>query len=888
MLLNNIISKTPEADPALDQQQLYALGLDHIRRLSRGLWTDHNIHDPGITMLELACYALTELAYRAHFPIEDLLAASPDNTSNKEQQFFTAREILPNRPLTANDYRKLLIDMVQVRNAWIVPVDECIYADILANELIFDDPRVKDPARKGIHEVPLRGLYKALLSFDESVGTDDRDTICTAAMKLLQINRNLCEDFVGVEVVEDCYYILCTELELMPNADENKVAARIQFEIERYLMPPVMNYSLTDMLQRKHADGAAYTVAEIFEGPALEHGFIDDAELEQADLRTEIRLSDIISIIMDIEGVRAVRDIIVKPLYPGNDPDDNAIMPDNKWIMPVPAGKRPRLSRQQGRMVCYKRGIPYLPEKIPFEIELQALNDALEAKLNNKNEEDIAVPRGRFRNTGAYQSFQQHFPVLYGLSDEGLPSNADEQRKALALQLKGYLLFFDQLMANYFAQLTNLRELFSRDPKVTQTYFAQRINSFADADRVYAAGVTDDLLYGLLENDSVALARRNRFADHLLSRVAEDFHHYVNIVQSAFGDGPERAISLKYDFLREYPTLGAERSLAYDNASKDEDAVWNTDNVSGLERRLAHLLGIRNFTRRNLSTIPHDMYPQVDKTPGDEFRFRIKHAVTGKILLSSSTYYASEDAARAEMNEAIQLAQNPESYQCRTTKEGKQHYFNIVNAENEVIARRIEYFDTTEEMNAAIETLMTFSKLYQTDSGEGMYLIENILLRPRRQDSPPGQDAPFMSICVDPNCTNCAEADPYSYRLHFVLPAYAGRFQNMEFRRFVEETIRTETPAHILPKICWVSADDMAEIESAYRDWISLPSDTGATNRTKMLKALNYALAKIKNIYPTQPLHDCGSAPDKPPFILNRFALGSQTTTQSISKDIKE
>ena len=306
-----------------------------------------------------------------------------------------------------------------------------------------------------------------------------------------------------------------------------------------------------------------------------------------------------------------------------------------------------------------------------------------------------------------------------------------------------------------------------------------------------------------------------------------------------------------------------------------------------MERRLAHLLGIQNFTRRNLSTIPHDMYPQVDKTPGDEFRFRIKHATTGKILLSSSTNYASEDAARAEMNEAIQSAQSPQSYQRRTTKDGKQHYFNIVNAKNEVIARRIEYFDTTEDMNAAIETLMAFMKLYQTDSGEGMYLIENILLRPRRQDSLPGQSAPFMPICVDPNCTNCAEADPYSYRLHFVLPAYAGRFQNMDFRRFVEETIRTETPAHLLPKVCWVNADDMAEIESAYRDWLSLPADASATNRSKVLKAFTYVLAKVKNTYPSQPLHGCGSDPKKPPFILNRFALGSQSAPAA-SPNIKE
>ena len=75
MLLKPTLSTAPEADPALDQQQLFAIGLDHVRRLSRRLWTDHNIHDPGITTLELLAYALTDLAYRARFPLEDLLDA---------------------------------------------------------------------------------------------------------------------------------------------------------------------------------------------------------------------------------------------------------------------------------------------------------------------------------------------------------------------------------------------------------------------------------------------------------------------------------------------------------------------------------------------------------------------------------------------------------------------------------------------------------------------------------------------------------------------------------------------------------------------------------------------------------------------------------------------
>jgi len=295
------------------------------------------------------------------------------------------------------------------------------------------------------------------------------------------------------------------------------------------------------------------------------------------------------------------------------------------------------------------------------------------------------------------------------------------------------------------------------------------------------------------------------------------------------------------------------------------------------------LLGIRDFSRRDLSTVPHDIYPEVDKTPGDEFRFRIKHIVSGKILLSSTRHYAAEDAARAEMSETVEMAQHLENYQCKTTNNGKQHYFNIVNAGNEVIARRIEYFDTAEAMNAAIETLMDFMVRYhQPDNGEGMFLIENILLRPHdRNDS-------FMPICIDPDCIDCAETDPYSYRLHFVLPAYAGRFLNMDFRRFVEETIRMETPAHILPKVCWISSEDMAAIESTYRDWISARADPGhaAGYKDKLQKFID-ALVAAKNVYPTQLLRDCGSDPNTPPFILGRFALGSQSIP-AVSPDIKE
>ncbi len=876
-MLTPTLSRAPEPDPALDQQQLYALGLDHVRRLSRRMWTDHNKHDPGITTLELLAYALTDLSYRAQFPIQDLLATETNNAQTMANQFFTPRQILPNRPLTVKDYRKLLIDLKGVKNAWVLPAEQHYFADTLKGELLRVHPNVP-----GIREIALKGLYKVLLEFDESeveenaeeTAEDLQTAIKAEAMVLLQANRNLCEDFVSIDTVEDHYYTLCAEIELESDADQSLIAAQIQFEVERYLAPPVLNYSLSEMLERTHQDGTAYTVAEVFEGPLLKHGFIDDTELDAAELRVELRLSDMISVIMDIPGVRAVRDIIVNPLNPGNSGADAAVAPENPWRLSVPAGKRPRLSESQGRLVFYKRTMPVSINTAKKAATLDALNNAQRTKLETVNEEDLPIPLGRFRNTASYVSFQHHFPVVYGLSEQGLPTQADAQldaqRKALALQLKGYLLFFDQVMANYFAQLSNMRELFSRTlPNSEETipsYFAQIVDSFPDALRLYKEGLSAETLRGLLESDSEALARRNRFFDHLLARFAEDFHHYVSIMHSAFGEGAASALATKSAFLNDYPQIGAERSLAYNATLAEEQDLWNSYNISGLERRLGRLLDIAGIYRRNLTSIPYDNYTEIEKTPEDEYGFKIKHSESGNILLTNTVFYPTEEDAFSMMMQTIEHAQYLDNIALKTESEN-QYTFDVLSSEGEIIAQHPEYFATEEAMSLAIDWLR--SHLRKTYSGEGLYLIENLLLRPSENTDP------FLPICVDPTCSDCSDDDPYSYRLHIVLPAYAGRFQNMDFRRFVEETIRFETPAHILPKICWINEDDMALLEPAYRDWIALKAGAEPTDRVKKLNALIEALYQVKNVYPTERLHDCGSEEEGAPFLLGRTTLGS-------------
>jgi hypothetical protein len=59
-----------------------------------------------------------------------------------------------------------------------------------------------------------------------------------------------------------------------------------------------------------------------------------------------------------------------------------------------------------------------------------------------------------------YYSIQDHFPVIYGIGSEGLPYT-DKSRRAKARQLKGYLLLFEQIMANYLSQLAHLPDFFS-------------------------------------------------------------------------------------------------------------------------------------------------------------------------------------------------------------------------------------------------------------------------------------------------------------------------------------------------------------------------------------------------------------------------------------------
>ena len=87
-----------------------------------------------------------------------------------------------------------------------------------------------------------------------------------------------------------------------------------------------------------------------------------------------------------------------------------------------------------------------------------------------------------------------------------------------------------------------------------------------------------------------------------------------------------------------------------------------------------------------------------------------------------------------------------------------------------------------------------------------------------------------------------------------------------------------ETPAHIFPKICWVSNEDLQKFEIAYKDWLDVKAGLSDDWDNKILENFITILTTLKTVYPPARLEDCKSAEERNLFLLNQNALGTLKT----------
>lgn len=873
------ISKNTASLNDLDFEFLKKQGIQYIEALGGDLWTDYNSHDPGITILEALCYAITDISARMNLPLEKLLAEK-DNPSFLNDQFLTAHKALPIAPVTPNDYRKLCIDIDGVKNVWLKKHIKKVYVNCKEDKLSYQPFEIEIRQK----EFFLNGLYDILIEYDSldevEYKTDSAKKARLEAIKkevrnTYHAHRNLCEDLVTIEEVEPFPIAVCAQIEVLPEADEEQVHALILQAIEQYLSPEIRFYSLKEMLQK------GYSTDTIYNGPLLKNGFIDTKELEATELTKQVRLSDLINRIQKIEGVDVIRDITINTC-------NGSKLVDQGWNICITGNKKP--------VLCDKSSFSYFKGFLPLNINKkevstyrkeQAAQTKKEIEFIALQSKELTLPQGQYLDIGVYTSIQNDFPEVYGVGPVGTKTTSSIADKAKVKQLKAYLLFFDQILASYMAHIEKVKELLSVNGELNATYFTQLVADIKDRDELVSANyTTNENLTALLFSDlDDNVKRRNDILNHLLARFAENFSEYAFLVKQLYSSNKdEEVLKTKEHFLKSYETIGGERPLSFNYFNQTPENLWDTDNVSAFQKRMALLTGNTNFLRRNFSDDAVELYEEVDKDCKIEYRFRFKSA--SKVILSSSSkQYKTLALLYAEIFNVKNYGKIRANYEVKENKAGR-FYFNLtnptfpnVNDERHVIARRISSFKTKEAAEKAVDAAVVF--INNLKPNEGMYVIEHILLRPNVLENSKIDE--FFEINTN-NCDGCGSLDPYSFKVSIVLPGWTERYSNIDFRNFVENLIQKELPAHILAKICWIGypasydtkgeENEMIELEKAYKNWLVEKTTMGQKQPENELKRLKKIVNTLHTIYTQGKLHNCNSDEEQQDIILGRTNLG--------------
>jgi hypothetical protein len=825
-----LIEKNPVRPDAENYPLLRSLGIEHIQKLSNKIWTDYNVHDPGITILELLCYALTDLGYRTSFDMNDLLTSKGKDTVDTDKTFYRAKDILTSHPITINDYRRYIIDKIPgIRNVWMEILDEEIY-----DPFIYYDPKLKQLSLKypgaGSEKLDLSGLYRVKIElhefelFSDQFANEDafkKDCLTKTKTALLS-KRNLCEDFKQIKIVTDEFVAMCLDVELTPDANTDEVYKAIYKQAYNYINPSIPIYTLEELLNK------GKTMEEIFEGTVAERGFIDLNELAKFEHRNTLYVSDLINLLMDIKGVQAIRDIHLNS-YTQTSPGIYTLLKQGeKFSLDLTDTKnasfRFRLDvfekpKDKLNKITFRKGpIYFTPSLTDSDNKIEGIIGSLRTIADFKN--DLPVPTGRNRNLDEYISIQDEFPKAYQIGKEGIADAASPLRKAQRLQLKGYLIFFDQLLADYLSQLAKTKDLLSwKGDSTTPTYYYNALseNEIRDFNVLFTNYSTYP---AKLEDKALLENRRNRFLDHLLARFNEKFVDYsvfkftsasTGIAYNSFSDAEK--INDKISFLESYPVISSDRSHAFDY-SKDASDL----NQTVLEKRICKILGI---------DVPN------------------KKLATG---ITDNKGILLKDA------------------------KGKPRFCD----------NRFDPFDKT----------------------FGFHIVEHILLRPHDSDL----TQTLLQICSDGTVVNsdddCICANTYSMRMTVLVPGWLAICNRMEFRRFIEQQIRLEAPAHAALKICWLNPIKMFEFETNYKLFLEAlrkfsqsdnPNPPTKKQHREALSSLNQTMNTLHNMYPASQLDSCDSLEFgsdgnllENPVILGRTSLGSGNPPYVFEKCVVE
>ncbi|WP_243519205.1 MULTISPECIES: hypothetical protein [unclassified Candidatus Cardinium] len=793
----------------LDYPFLKEQGIAYIQQLAGKKWTDYGDHDPGITILEVLSFAIMDLEYRTNFYIEDIWAKDPDVIDNlNEQPFYKAEEILPCNPLTKWDFLKIVLDVPGVKNANIFLSD-------------------------GAKEV--KGGYKIFVHVEERIShTPEEKEVLHVINKRLSAHRNLCEDFFLIQPMETLPIGIKATFEVancLAYEEGETIIAQILFAFQEFLSPRITFYSISQLLEKGR------TIDQIFTGPLLTQGFIDEEELIYLKSKSRIYAVELLE---QATKMGNIKNVLKFELFinDGNTSTSSLtipVLPDRSLVLDIP----------QSEIILYYNGLPISTDwkKVMDMLEdIKGRGTLTKAYLQA---EDIFVLEGNYRNLEDHISIQQDFPLLYNVGHEGCTPSETSENQAKAKQLKSYLMFFDQLFANYLGQLSNIKHtmaIYSQDynkpngrlpldvprmetimkqptpdtdPGNDIEFVIQRkyldlkkeVNLY-DTDKKQASETVKtyySYINRALESGIRSLDKRSRVLDHLLAYFAERFTIYsLHLYPKNEEQRLDEFNNNKALFLKDYIDISKNRNRAGHITMNEINHSINHV-PSGFKQRIYRNLGIKSLEKCFLHQIVKDnMYLEKQSTQWNLDIFLGKNSQTeyDDLLIFRGKY---QNIQSLVMSYGI----NEEYY--NIIKTGSDYsillYIDKVKKQTIELVTGSESLSNIEQAEAMVQqSVELFRKLNK--ACEGFHLIEHILLR---SDN-----------------TLTTEEDPYSFIMTMVFPSWPARFQKSLFRHAVEEMVIMEGPAHIFTNILWLDFQDMENFEKAYKSWIQLKTNPNA------------------------------------------------------------
>ena len=746
------IPKEPKVPDSQNYALLKAAGVYRVQELAGDIWTDYNQHDPGITILEQLCYAITEMAYKSGMSMDDLLYAKREVAFDpKDNAFYQADKVYPCSPLTQMDYRRLLIDHLypEVKNAWLTPMES------------------------GSFGVNMSGLFEVSLILNDNA-PEGRQKARENAFRLLNKHRNLCEDFDKVRVLQPLQLVVKADISLDPKAHAEQVIGHIYYELANLFAPLVRFRTMDEMLE------SGMSLEEIFNGPSPKHGFVDVDSLKSSGTTPEwtiLHPARLVNLVREIKGVERVSQlevgVFVSTELPegfrlvekmkGDEEFDGYYLTSSDKKLPrghkiktiknakkdipaglyvvreqdqVPDGYYPQLNVEG---MIANRTVSCSIEGLPYEYDPESVRKAYERLVSEQltqyqHELEFPERKGSSKRSveelAHYTSIQNSFPEIYGIGDYGVAKSRPLEWRKHARHLKAYLFFFEQVMADYLAQLTNFYQLFSLKEEVPATYFHQ-VPTVPNQDWILKPGQTVEELKAALDRiggsfDPMA-DRRNRALDHLLARFGEEFlsDAYNAITRNAIEENQQKfeneLIKAKLRFLGNVVELGRDRGRGLDYlsyAGGNEVTDFVTHNTA-LQKRLALLFNMKDHQHVSLADAIRDAEgvgfgkkPKVKAEPksGAAFVFSAKNKdVLSTVMKDGLT----RDAFVIEEN---------------AKKKGEfQIFFSAIGGKS--AKEPVFTAASPEKCEAAITALMRRVRELNAIS-EGFHLVEHVLLRP--------------------------------------------------------------------------------------------------------------------------------------------------------------